>query len=59
MESKINNTKQMILYFDTFSWNVCKIKQIHAVSCKALKTIILKRKESKSNHGCKYTHKLQ
>jgi hypothetical protein len=30
MESKKkNNRKQTILYFDTFSWNVCKIKEIH------------------------------
>ena len=26
---KINNRKQAILYFDTISWNVCKIKEIH------------------------------
>jgi len=29
---KKNNTKQTILYFDTFSLNVCKIKEIHSVS---------------------------
>ena len=44
-ENNKNNTKQTILYFDTLSWNVCKIKEIHAVSCNALKTIILKQKE--------------
>ena len=42
---KRNSTKQTILYFDTFSLNVCKIKEIHSVSCQILKTIILKHKE--------------
>jgi hypothetical protein len=37
MESKKKyNTKQTILYFDTFSWNVCKIKEIYTVDSRCL-----------------------